>query len=347
MSNEWLEFLGDQGATFENDRVLTLGLKSESCETNHTCVCELTSLGLIHATGEEVGSFLYGQFTNDLKQVTTHLSQLSSYCNPKGRMLSIFRLFKRDEDYFLILPRDVLEMTLRKLTLFKLRAKVDLFDKSGQFALLGVAGPETETVLRCMNIEIPRNENECIQEDELTMIRLPGEGTRVLFMSTPDKAVSLWVQLSEKLPVMTSRLWEMHDIYSGIPQITANTTETFTPQMTNLEIINGVSFTKGCYPGQEVVARTHYLGKPSRRMYRATIKTNHAPEPGTNIFSLEKGSQAVGKVVMSQMASNDDACALVVLRTELQNDRNLHIESTTGAPVSIQALPYSLEPNPA
>lgn len=346
MNNIWLEFLSAQGAIVENGQVISLGSPDQPCYgTESTCVCELTPLGLIHVTGEEAESFLHGQFTNDLKQVTTHFSQLSSYCNPKGRILSIFRIFKRDKDYFLILPKEVLEVTLRKLTMFKLRTKADLLDASGQFALFGVAGLETETVLENLDIAVPQKANDCLQEDGATMIRLPGENTRVLFVTTVERAASLWKQLSEKLPAMTSRLWDLHDIFSGIPQVTARTSEAFTPQMTNLELIDGVSFTKGCYPGQEVVARTHYLGKPNRRMYRAAITTDHAPGPGTNIFSPEEGSQAVGKVVMSQMESTNSAGALLVLRTEKQDDPNLHIESTTGPSVSIQTLPYSLEPH--
>ena len=349
MSNTWLEFLSAQDAIVENGRVISFGSSAQPCDgTEHTCVCELTPWGLIHVTGEEAESFLHSQFTNDLKQVTTRSSQLSSYCNPKGRILSIFRIFKRDNGYFLILPKEVLEVTLRKLVMFKLRTKADLLDKSGQLVLFGIAGPKTETVLESLNIAVPQKENDCLQEENGTsIIRLPSESTRVLFVTTVELAASLWKQLSEELPVMTSRLWDLHDILSGIPQVTADTSEAFTPQMTNLELIDGVSFTKGCYPGQEVVARTHYLGKPNRRMYRAAITTDHAPRPGTNIFSLEESNQAVGKVVISQMASANSACALIVLRTEKQDDPNLHIESTTGPSVSIQTLPYSLEPRPA
>lgn len=347
MSNAWLEFLSTQGATIENGQVISLGSPNlPSDDADYSCVCELTPLGLIHASGEEAESFLHSQFTNDLKQVTTNRSQLSSYCNPKGRLLSIIRIIKHDEIYFLILPKDVLKTTLKKLTLYKLRAKVELCDKSEQFVLLGVVGPKTETVLKNLCIEIPQNENGCVHEDGITIIRIPDKNMRVLFLATPESAIALWRRLSEKLPVMTHRQWVLRDIINGIPQITANTSEVFTPQMTNLELIDGISFTKGCYPGQEVVARTHYLGKPNRRMYRAIIKTNHLPEPGTNIFSLEESGQAVGKVLMSQMTSKSTVSALVVLRTEKQEDPNLHIESTAGPAVSILPLPYFLEPRP-
>lgn len=343
MTVSWLEFLKNSGAVVEHDRVISFtSFPNPGDETGRTCLCELTNLGLIHVSGDDTESFLHSQFTNDLHQVTTHLSQLSSYCNPKGRILCIFRIFKRDGDYYLILLKDVLQLALQKLTLYKLRSRVELFDKSDQLVLFGIAGPETESALNHMGIDFPENDDECLTDDGVTVIRVPGVSTRALFVCTPERAISLWKSFSDVLPCMTYRVWDQHDILSGIPQVTANTMETFTPQMTNLELVNGVSFTKGCYPGQEVVARTHYLGKPNRRMYRAAITAGQAPEPGTNIFSLTTGNQAIGKVVVSQMVSKGSAIALVVLRSEMHQSPDLHIQSTTGPDVSIQKLPYSL-----
>ena len=347
MISNWQEFLDKHNAVSENDRITSFGSSAQTYPgTQDTCICELTPLGLIRATGEEVRTFLHGQFTNDLEQVTDHMSQISSYCNPKGRMLSIFRIFKRNEDYFLILPKDVIDITFKKLSMFKLRAKVDLHDVSGQFALFGVAGPEAQSALESLDIELPQKESDCVQVDGTAMIRLPSENVRSLFVANTETAASLCSQLSEILPLVTSRLWDLHDISCGIPQVTAHTSEVFTPQMTNLELIDGVSFSKGCYPGQEVVARTHYLGKPNRRMYKASITTEQAIEPGTNVFSAEEGNQALGKVVVSQMVSAEQASALIVLRTQKKDDPNLHIESADGPAISLQTLPYSLVSGP-
>ena len=178
------------------------------------------------------------------------------------------------------------------------------------------------------------------------MVRLPSENVRILIMAGAETAVSLCSRLSEKLPLATFRLWDLHDISCGIPRVTAVTSEAFTPQMTNLELIDGVSFSKGCYPGQEVVARTHYLGKPNRRMYRASIATERLPEPGTNVFSAEEGDQPLGKVVTSQMVSAGQASALIVLRTQKEGDSCLRIESADGPAISLQKLPYALQSGP-
>lgn len=346
MNENWNKFLTKLGAIIQSNQVISFGETSSHIYSHeNTYVCDLSLLGIIRASGEDAQSFLHSQFTNDLNKVSANVSQLSSYCNPKGRMLSIFRIYKRDDDYFLILPRDVLELTIKKLTMFKLRSKIDLSDYSDQIVIFGVAGPDTESTLTSLNITIPKQVNYCVQENETNIIRIPSENTRVLFITYAELAISLWKQLSEKLSVATSHLWDLHDIYSGIPQITANTSEAFIPQMTNFELIDGVNFSKGCYPGQEVVARTHYLGKPNRRMYRVSVADNKVPESGTNIFSPEDESQPVGKIVIAQKISEDKIFALIVLRIEKEHDENLHLGSITGPKVVMQSLPYSLDPD--
>lgn len=347
ISSAWQEFLEAHDAVIENGQVTSFGPSAQPYPgIQDTCVCELTPLGLIRVTGEEAQTFLHSQFTNDLEQVTAHTSQLNSYCSPKGRVLSIFLTFKHDGDYFLVLPKDVIEITLRKLVMYKLRSQVDLIDASGQFVLFGVAGPGVEPAFENLGTELPQKVHGCARENGAALIRLPSENTRILIMADAETAVSLCSQLSEKLLLATYRLWDLHDISCGIPRVTALTSEAFTPQMTNLELIDGVSFSKGCYPGQEVVARTHYLGKPNRRMYRASIATEQLPEPGTNVFSAEEGDQPLGKIVISQMVSAGHASALIVLRTQKEEDPCLRIGSVGGPAISLQELPYSLQSGP-
>lgn len=344
MNNNWFKFLTEEGIAIENEQVAPTGeISTKAYSLESTYICDLSKLGLIRASGDEAQSFLHGQFTNDLSNVSSSLSQLSSYCNPKGRMLSIFRIFKRDANYLLTLPRDVLETTLNKLTLFKLMAKVDLVDDSDQLVIFGVAGPDTGSILTSLNITIPQEDNHCIHNNEITIIRVPSENLRMLFITNANLAISFWKQISEKTPVANSNLWDLHDIHRGIPQVTASTSEVFIPQMTNLELIDGVSFSKGCYPGQEVVARTHYLGKPNRRMYRASITGDNVPESGTNVYTPEDASQPVGKIVIAQKTSDENCTALIVLRTEKENDEALCLGSVTGPKVSVQSLPYSLD----
>jgi len=165
---------------------------------------------------------------------------------------------------------------------------------------------------------------------------------RTLIISQTGKVQDL-LESSSEITQTDNKIWEAEDIKNGIPTVTSETSEAFIPQMVNLELIGGVNFQKGCYPGQEIVARTHYLGKPNRRMYRVEIDSTLPPQAGINIFSTEDGEQAVGKIVMSQI-TNENACeALAVLRTAKENSDDLHVESLTGSKLKIIDLPYSLE----
>lgn len=337
MNNAWQKFLSDTSGVLDSQ-------KSTATDLDQTYICNLSGeLGVIKASGEDALSFLHGQFTNDLNHVNPTLSQLSSYCNPKGRMLAIFRVFKKEDDFYLILRRDVLDAVLKKLTMFKLMAKVELSDVSDELILFGLAGPDAEPLLKENNIPAPTDIDHSTQKNETTIIRIPSKSSRYLMVSTPGNSSSFWKTLSEKTTPTNSNIWDLHDIQSGIAQVTAETSEAFIPQMVNLELIGGVNFQKGCYPGQEIVARTHYLGKPNRRMYRVNIASDADIPAGTNIFSTKDGEQAVGKIVSAKASGNSSSDALVVLRTANENDNELHLESLTGSKITIQTLPYSLE----
>ncbi len=343
MNKDWQTFLSKQGGVFDEGVLKTFDGNDAYPDLTQTYLCDLSELGLIKASGKDAHNFLHGQFTNDLNLVTADNSQLSSYCNPKGRILSIFRVFMQNDDYFLLMRRDVIEPVLKKLTMFKLMAKVELTDISDELVLFGVAGPDFNSLLKESNLPVPDEIDQSIHISEATVIRTPSESSRLLFISNPEKAATIWKSLSNKLTQSTSNVWNLHDIHSGVAQVTAETSEAFIPQMVNLELVGGVNFQKGCYPGQEIVARTHYLGKPNRRMYRISINTSTSPLPGTNIFSIKDGEQPVGKIVSVQNSANDTCDALTVLRTEKENDDELRLESLTGPKVTTLKLPYSLE----
>jgi folate-binding protein YgfZ len=345
MNKDWQIFLSGQGAVLEQGELKSFDGTNTYPDLSQTYICDLSGLGLIKASGEDAQSFLHGQFTNDLNQVTPSTSQLSSYCNPKGRMLSIFRVFMQGNDYFLLIRRDVIEATLKKLTMFKLMAKVDLSDVSDELVLFGIAGHDADSILKENNLPVPNDIDQSIQHNDTTIIRIPSESSRILFISESENAISIQKSLSENTTQATSNIWELHDIQSGVAQITAETSEAFIPQMVNLELIGGVNFQKGCYPGQEIVARTHYLGKPNRRMYRINIDSTSPPQPGLNIFSVKDGEQPVGKIVSAQSTGENTCEALAVLRTEKESADDLYLETLSGPKVSITTLPYSLESN--
>lgn len=343
MNIDWQDFLLTRGAVLDTNGSISFPESDgQAFEAAQTYACNLGHLGLIRASGEETFQFLHGQFTNDLNQVDVNTSQLSSYCNAKGRMLAILRVFKRDEDYFLLMRRDVIASVLKKLNMFKLMAKVELTDVSDEFVVFGIVDPKNDALLKEMNIQVPKELDQVITQHGTTLIKLTGESSRTLIIAEPEKAKEIWQSAAKQSIQSSDRIWELVDIQNGIPDVTAETSEAFIPQMVNLELIGGVNFQKGCYPGQEIVARTHYLGKPNRRMYRINIESGECPSAGNNIYSQADGEQPVGKIVNAQKTNKNNCEALAVLRTEKESSNDLHLESLSGPVINLTELPYCL-----
>ncbi|MEM7400640.1 MAG: hypothetical protein AAF304_01685 [Pseudomonadota bacterium] len=346
MNSNWQEFLISQGAGLGAEGYMTFPeYEAQTFDEEQVYACDLSNLGLIRVSGEDAFSFLHGQFTNDLNIVNADTSQLSSYCNAKGRMLAIFRIFKRDDDYFLLLRRDVIEVVLNKLNMFKLMAKVELTDISNEIVIFGIAGPNTDSLLDENGIQAPINLDQVITKENTTAIKITSQHSRALIVTSFNEAKVIWNSIINQSVQMSYHFWELIDIKNGIPTVTAETIETFIPQMVNLELIGGVNFQKGCYPGQEIVARTHYLGKPNRRMYRIQFECNECPAPGTNIFSKANSEQPVGKIVSAQKANSKHCETLTVLRTEKELANDLHLEAYPNSIANIKSLPYGLDAN--
>ena len=257
-------------------------------------ITKLESFGFIKVSGNDAESFLQGQFTNDVRQVTAEQDQLSAWCSSKGRIIVNFRLFKRDDAYYLLLPKDSMAFMLKRLQMYVLRADVKLEDFSEKLSCLGVVGDYPENNFAVLKVETGRY--LVVVEDDI-----------------------------DSYEVDTGR-WELLNILAGLPQIVAATAEAFVPQMVNFDAIGGVSFKKGCYTGQEIVARMHYLGTVKRRMYLAKIDTTKIPQPGDEL-------NGIGKIVNAQVHPDGGVVVLAVLQIkEAENDKNLQF----------MELPYKL-----
>ena len=288
MNSEWQTFLQQQQATLDGDQVVDFGDATQERQAveSGNVLADLSHLGLIAASGNETVSFLQGQFTNDVQQVTAQHSQLTAYCNPKGRMLASMRLFRREDRYFLSLPRSVLEPTLKRLRMFVLRSDVTLEEASDEMARFGLAGPDAESLLGARLPTLPANVDEVVQHAQLSVIRIPGLQARFEIHGPPSELTALWQTLhADGATPVGHPAWSWLDTVAGVPTVVPETVEAFVPQMANLHSLGGISFTKGCYTGQEVVARMHYLGKLKRRMYRAHADIETPPAPGEPIYN--------------------------------------------------------------
>ena len=304
-------------------------------------ITELSHLGLIEVSGTDSRSFLQGQLTNDINAVTPELAQLSSYCSPKGRMLGSFWIFQRGEDLYLQLPIGRMETILKRLQMFVMRSQVTLADASDKLARLGLAGDCAESVLPFA----PADEKASITRDQLTVIRLPGDRPRFELIGPPQALAAKWPELRNKAEQTGAEFWSLMDIRAGVPNVFEDTVEAFVPQMTNLQLIGGVSFTKGCYTGQEIVARMQYLGKLKRRMYRAHIDTGQAPAPGAEIFSPSSASgQGAGRVVDAAPSPEGGYEVLAVIQISSAEADDLHLGDADGPGLRLVGLPYQFEP---
>lgn len=346
MKQEWKEFLQNSGAEFEDDCVATFGNPERERRIAHTgdLFCDLSHFGIISAYGEDTGEFLQSQFTNDVNQVDETRSQLSALCSPKGRMLCNFRIFRREQTYYLVLPYELLEAALSRLRMFVLRSRVTLEDASDALMSIGASGKKMTTHLGNIAGTLPENVDEAVEYKDYTIIRVAGVVPRYEIYGLLEPMKKLWQALDVHATPVGANLWELLNIQSGIPVITAGSIDAYVPQMANMHLVNGVSFTKGCYPGQEIVARMHYLGKLKRRMYRVGFDAREAPAAGTPLVTeTSTESQDIGTVLSAQKNPDGKYEALAVIQTKDAENSALKLGDAEGPEVTVLDLPYSFD----
>ncbi len=345
--SSWLAFLQQQGATINEGRVTDFGdAASELQSVSNNVIVPLTHLGLLRASGADSADFLQGQTSNDVRLVDAGHHQLSSYCTPKGRMLALFTLFMRDNDHYLLLPQELLEAVQKRLTMFVMRSAVKLESVGDTLPRLGLSGPEAESLLSKALGSCPSEAGESLTVDGITVLRRPGTLPRFICLGETERMIALWQSLASEAQPAGVAPWDLLEIRAGIPNIGSGSVEAFVPQMVNLQLVNGVNFKKGCYPGQEVVARMQYLGKLKRRMYRVHADTGHLPAPGTALFSPDSASaQGAGKVVRAAPAPDGGSELLVVAEVSSAEQQMLYLEDENGPKLTLLELPYEFEPN--
>ncbi len=342
MNQTWLTFLQTQGAVVEDGQVRHFGdpVAERKATAEDTVLVELSALSLIRARGADALTFLNGQLSNDVRRVDEAHSQLAAWCNPKGRVLALLRVLRRGEDYHLQFPGALQETVLKRLRMFVLRAKVTLENADDELVTFGVAGPRAETLLRETFGELPGEANGCVTRENVTVLHV-STTARFMVIAPTDVARELWQRLRTRARPVASDRWTWMDIGAGLPQVHPETSEAFVPQMLNLELLGGVDFKKGCYPGQEIVARLHYRGGLKQRMVRAHVETDAAP--GMPVYAPDLPGQATGAVVAAAPApaGGCDLLAVIHLGSVAAGTVRLGDEHK-GAKLTLLPLPYPL-----
>jgi len=305
---------------------------------------ELTDQGLIAFRGEESASFLHKQLTNDVEHLGPDEVRLAAYCSPKGRMLASFLMWRSGEAIYLQLPRAIQPAVQKRLQMFILRTKTRPEDASGQFVTLALGGADAEAVLQTWFDALPAAPYTKLDHPLGTVLRLADAfgAPRYLWLASAQAAAQAAPTLQERLHVGGNEAWRLSEIHAGVPQVGPGTQEQFVPQMINFELLGGVNFKKGCYPGQEIVARSQYLGKLKRRTALASI-ADPAAAPGAEVFSPADPEQPCGMVVNSAPNGQGGVDALVEMKLEALEAGEVRFGSASGPALQFKPLPYALD----
>lgn len=341
---QWQDFLSSEGAIWEDVDTPSPAAHFPATEADLHLV-DLSPLGTVSVEGPDSQKFLQGQLTCDLVTLPDNHSTLGAHCNPKGRMISAFSALKLSHsEFFLRLPRDLAPIARDTLGKYAVFFKTELQDIGDRVRWLGLQGRNAPARAS----ELLGLDN--LTEGELRIFDCGGERAiaqvvsdqQVALLVPAQESANLWQRLTASADPAGYCHWLQQQIAAGIPQLHAETSEMFIPQMTNLHLLGGVSFKKGCYTGQEVVARMQYRGAAKRRLYRARCTSGEIPAPGLEIYG--EGKQSIGNLVVACRSEHGTELLAVLTIGKVAADEELRLAD--GRELEILELPYDAEADP-
>lgn len=309
MNSNWKNFLLANHANVSNDTHISFPSVNSDKR-----LYPIAHLAVLTVSGKDAGQFLQGQITCNVNDVTATQSSLGAMCNPKGRAVTTFLLTKSGDDFLLVLPKELLQSVKERLQKYVLRSAVTLTDSSDSVCLLGLTDVSNTAFLAT--------------EQQATSVWVTMD-KRCLVIAEVDNAIALWSEYAKQgYQASDSMQWLTLDILAGIPWLTSETSEQFIPQMLNLDKLGGISLTKGCYTGQEIVARTHYLGKAKRALFVAECGAEN-PEPNASIVDV------TGHLVGNVLSAHDGKLLIVLQHTDTDTAQQLQLNDYNQAPVTL------------
>jgi tRNA-modifying protein YgfZ len=304
----------------------------------------LPQFGVIDATGDDAAAFLHSQLTSDTQHLDAATARLAGYCSPKGRLLASFLIWCGGESIRMLVSKDVQPAVQKRLSMFVLRAKAKLSDASGDTLAIGLAG-DVRGALSGVFDAIPDGVHVKVDGPAGSLVRVPDAAGRLRYVWVGPKT-----EVEARLPVLEAKLrrvspavWDWLDIRAGEPRITQRVIEQFVPQMINFDVLGGVNFRKGCYPGQEVVARSQYRGTIKRRMSLANVAgETESVVPGAELFHSDDPGQPCGMVVNAACAQGGGLDVLVEIKLAALDGGSVHLGAADGPALRFLPLPYGL-----
>lgn len=347
----WSEFLAAQNAQIdEQGKITTFGHAEleRFLIKNGPVVTSLTSQALIKVAGSEAQSFLQAQLTSDINLVTDTQAQLSAYCDPKGQVLTQFLVFKYEGDFYLSFDGSLRESILKRLTMFVLRSDVQLTETSNDLIHIGFAGEFGDLdVQRRLSTKVKETfESGMIAKEgmeQVMVIKVPGPYHKFALFGPADQMIKTWKKIRDNSDVTNNFDWNLLDIAAGVPLVTATTTAQFTAQFLNLDKFDAINFQKGCFPGQEIIARIHYRGKVTKRMLRLHLDEIQELNAGDSLVLKDSTDKSHKLTVINANPDifNGTLCLAVGTLKSLEAvEGDLTTES--GQAAVIEPLPYTL-----
>ncbi len=325
MMKDWQAFIDSQPAKMETGNF----------------ICDAGELGLILVNGDDADNFLQNQLSNDISRIDETRFQLSAYSTAKGRMLAILQVVRISNGFILITPLGMVEPLLQRLQMFVIQAKITLADASGHFIRFAL---QTDNNAIINHPLLPAQIGQVVQNDSLISLRFSSINQQqrylVLCLSL-DEAKSIWNDFGPHLQVSHFEAWRLSQIKSGIPTIYPQTSEEFVLQMANLDLLDGVSFKKGCYPGQEIIARMHYLGKLKRRLFLTSFRADNCPLPGDDLIVCGADNPDGSGKIVDAVIDDEGLChCLYIAQIKKATNNELCLFGQSVIPVIPIDLPY-------
>lgn len=334
MNENWKKFLLSQhAATVGNGDIYF----PSAATVLRPSLYPLSHLTVLTVAGKDAAKFLQSQCTCDINTISVTHSGMGALCNPKGRAIATFLIGKKDEAFLLVLPAVLTETVINTLRRYILRAAVTIADNGADYCLIGIGGMAEMPA----NYPLPQRVYEIAQCSGDTLVYFPATPPRYLLIAAADSAPVHWTALRECgfTPADTCK-WRHLDVAAGIPWLDAAGSEQFIPQMLNLDRLGGIGFNKGCYTGQEVVARTQYLGTVKRRLYYAECPATAHCEPGISIIDLDAGPEAIAGKLLAAYREDELLHMLVVLQSGNADSKNLRLQNAEQDKISVKPLSY-------
>lgn len=323
MNQNWKDFLLSQHASMDKGNQVVFASPSPESKQR---IYPVPYLAVLRVAGNDAGKLLQGQMTCNVNDVTETQSSLGAFCNPKGRAIATFLLIKNHDAFLMVLPVELLQTVKTRLQKYVLRSDVSFTDGSDEYCLIGVSQADAQP-----------GRLFATRQQDLISVNLSSAVNRCLVIAETGQAINFWTDRVNRQGFQPedSEQWRYLDILAGIPWLCAATSEEFIPQMLNLDKLGGISFNKGCYTGQEIVARTHYLGKAKRALFLAECELATSPEPNSIVVDDTTDSAQNAGNVVAALSRQNHCTMLIVLQLFDDDSYDLSLKDYPGVKLRI------------